>query len=141
MLGAYHGGEMRRSLLADAFAHHVWASLRLIDTCLALTQEQLGTAIPGTYGSILETTRHLVGSDAWYLHRMSGQRYPTIDEDQMDLPELRAAMERNGANWSDLLAEDLDTETLIVTHRNDGSETHTPASGSRRYSHGTDHRS
>jgi hypothetical protein len=72
---------------------------------------------------------------------MSDERTSLIDEDEMNLPELRAAIELNGAIWSDLLAEDLDTETLIVTHRNDGSETHTPASGSRRYSHGTDHRS
>ena len=33
---------MSRSLVDDAFAHHVWATLRLIDTCLVLTGEQLG---------------------------------------------------------------------------------------------------
>jgi uncharacterized damage-inducible protein DinB len=135
--------SMTTSLLRDAYAHHVWASLRLLDTCLALSPEQLGTAVPGTYGSILETTRHLVGSDAWYLYRMSGERYPTIDEDQMDLPELRAAMERNGANWSELLAGDIDPEFLIVTRRDDGSETHAPMGIrlAQALHHGTDHRS
>ena len=49
---------MSGSLLDDAFAHHVWASLRLIDTCLVLTPEQLNAPVPGTYGSILETMRH-----------------------------------------------------------------------------------
>ena len=72
----YHGGEMNRSLLADAFDHHVWASLRLLDACLLLSPEQLGTAAPGTYGPILDTARHLVGSDAWYLFRISGERTP-----------------------------------------------------------------
>jgi hypothetical protein len=92
----------------DAFAHHVWATLRLVDTCLALSPEQLGTAVPGTYGSILETVRHLVGADSSYLFVTSGERTPLIDEDHLGLPELRAAMEGHGAAWSSLLARDLD---------------------------------
>lgn len=134
---------MSRSLLADAFAHHVWASLKLIDACVALPAEQLGTTVPGTYGSILDTLRHLVGSDTWYLHRMSGERTPLIDEEQMELPELRAAMERNGAGWTQVLGEDLDPDAVIHTHRDDGSETHAPL-GIRLAQvvhHGTDHRS
>ena len=46
---------MNDSLLPDAFGHHVWASLRLLDACLPLTPEQLSTPVPGTYGSILDT--------------------------------------------------------------------------------------
>jgi uncharacterized damage-inducible protein DinB len=136
-------GAMTTSPLRDAFDHHVWASLRLFDTCLALTPEQLGTTVPGTYGSILDTMRHLVGADVWYLHRMSGQRYPTIDEDQMDLAELRAEMQRNGPRWSDLLGEDPDPDKMVVTHRDDGSETHAPMSIrlAQALHHGTDHRS
>ncbi len=134
---------MSRSLLADAFAHHVWASLKLIDACVALPPKQLGTTVPGTYGSILDTLRHLVGSDTWYLHRMSGERTPLIDEEQMELPELRAAMERNGAGWTQVLGEDLDPDTVTHTYRDDGSETHAPL-GIRLAQvvhHGTDHRS
>ena len=56
---------MGRHPMDDAFAHHVWATLRLVDACLALSAEQLGTTVPGTYGSILETQRHLVGADSW----------------------------------------------------------------------------
>jgi len=52
---------MSGSLLEDAFAHHVWATLRLVDACVPLSPQQLGTAVPGTYGSILETFRHIVG--------------------------------------------------------------------------------
>jgi uncharacterized damage-inducible protein DinB len=134
---------MSKSLLTDAFDHHVWASLQVVDACLALSPEQLTTAVPGTYGSILDTARHLVGSDAWYLFRMSGERTPLIDEDQMDLPELRTAMERNGANWSELLAGDVDPDALIVTRRDDGSETHAPMGIrlAQALHHGTDHRS
>jgi hypothetical protein len=39
---------MDGSLLTDAFGHHVWATLRLIDTCRSLTPAQLATPVPGT---------------------------------------------------------------------------------------------
>ena len=65
-----------QTALQDAFAHHTWATLRLLDACLALDAEQLSTAVPGTYGSILDTLRHLVGSDSSYLAVVTGGRTP-----------------------------------------------------------------
>ncbi|MBI4260716.1 MAG: hypothetical protein HY658_09140 [Actinobacteria bacterium] len=134
---------MTGSLLGDAFAHHVWATLRLIDVCLALSPERLGTAAPGTYGSILETMRHLVGADCYYLFVTSGERTTLIDEDHMDLPELRAAMEESGVAWSRLLGEELDPDAVLVRRRDDGSETHAPLGIrlAQALHHGTDHRS
>ncbi len=134
---------MTRSLLGDPFAHHVWATLQLIDACLALSPEQQGSGVPGTYGSILETMRHLVGADSSYLRLLSGGRSPEIDEDQMDLPALRTAMEANGAGWSSLLAEDLDPDVVIVRQRDDGSEGRAPMGIrlAQALHHGTDHRS
>jgi uncharacterized damage-inducible protein DinB len=134
---------MSRSVLGDAFGHHVWATLRLVDACLTLSPEQLETAVPGTYGPILETIRHLVGADSSYLFAMTGGRTPLIDEERMDLPELRAAMESHGAAWSWLLAQDLDPDAITVRHRDDGSETHAPMGIrlAQALHHGTDHRS
>lgn len=134
---------MSKSLLADAFGHHVWATLRLIDTCLGLSPERMKTAVPGTYGSILETMRHLVGADSWYLFRVSGERTPLVDEDHMDLAELRTAMERHGAAWSEVLAEDLDPDGIVVARRDDGSEIRAPMGIrlAQALHHGTDHRS
>ena len=134
---------MSRHLLADPFAHHVWATLRLIDTCLSLGPEQLGTVVPGTYGSILETMRHLVGADGSYLFVLTGGRILAIDEDRMDLPQLRSAMEGFGAAWSALVAQDLDPDLVVVRHRDDGSEGHAPMGVrlAQALHHGTDHRS
>jgi uncharacterized damage-inducible protein DinB len=73
---------MSRSVLEDAFAHHVWATLLLVGSCLALSPEQLGTAVPGTYGSILDTVRHLVGSDSWYLFDITGDGSRRIEQDR-----------------------------------------------------------
>ena len=134
---------MSRPLLEDAFAHHVWATLRLIDACLALTAEQLETGVPGTYGSILETIRHLVGADSSYLFALTGGGVAAIDEDRMDLPELRAAMEANGPAWAQLLVGDLDPDAVVVRYRDDGSESHAPMGIrlAQALHHGTDHRS
>ena len=134
---------MSRSLLGDAFAHHVWATLRLIDACTPLSPGQLATGVPGTYGSIIETMRHLVGADSSYLFALTGGRTPTIDEDQMDLGELRAVMEGNGVAWSSLLAQELDPDVVVVRHRDDGSESHAPTGIrlAQALHHGTDHRS
>ncbi len=134
---------MTRPILADAFDHHVWATGRLLDACLALDPAQLETAVPGTYGSILDTMRHLVGADASYLSVISGGAYAPIDEDAMDLAALRAVMEAHGPGWAAVVAGDLDADRILVRHRPDGSESHAPL-GIRLAQvlhHGTDHRS
>ena len=91
---------MSTSLLADAFGHHVWATTRLIDACLELTPGQLETVVPGTYGSILETMRHLVGADRSYLFVVGDGRLPEIEEAEMDMADLRAAMAAAGPGWA-----------------------------------------
>ena len=135
---------MTTSLLADAFDHHVWATLLLIDACRDLSDEQLAATAPGTYGSIIDTLRHLVGGDASYLWVLAGGPTPTdAEEERLDLAALRAEMERNGPRWVEYLRGDVDPERIIVRHRDDGSETRTPL-GIRLAQvihHGTDHRS
>jgi uncharacterized damage-inducible protein DinB len=134
---------MSTSPLQDAFAHHVWATLRLFDTCSSLTPEQMSRTAEGTYGSILDTARHIVGADASYLFVTTGGRIPRIDEDRMDLAELRAVMERHGSAWSELVASNPDPDAVLVRHRDDGSETRAPMSIrlAQALHHGTDHRS
>ena len=134
---------MTNSPLQDAFGHHVWATLRVIDACLALSPEQLETAVPGTYGSILETVRHLVGADASYLFVMTGGRRSEIEEAQMDLGELRSVTVDHGPAWAELFAEDPDPKRDVVRHRDDGSDSHAPMSIrlAQALHHGTDHRS
>jgi uncharacterized damage-inducible protein DinB len=131
------------SLLQDGFAHHVWATLRVMDVCARLSPDQLGAMAPGTFGSILDTLRHIVAADSSYLFVLTGGRVQPVDEERMDLAELRSSMERFGDAWMDLLAEDLDQAALLVRHRDDGSSTTAPT-GIRLAQvlhHGTDHRS
>ncbi len=130
-------------MLTDAFAHHAWATLQVMDACEALTSEQLETTVPGTYGSILDTMRHIVGADSWYLFRLSGERYPTIEEEGMDLAALRAVMDRNAAAWPGVLEADPDPDEFIEVRRDDGTS-YRATKGVRLAQvlhHGTDHRS
>ena len=132
-------------LLNDAYAHHSWATLRLLDACDGLSGEQLRETAPGTFGSILATMQHLVGSDSYYLFRLGGMPdpIPDGDEERMSLAELRAAMERHANAWSRVLADDPDPDAMVVVRRDDGSAYHSPKGIrlAQALHHGTDHRS
>ena len=134
---------MNGSLLQDAFGHHVWATVTLIDACLDLDPGQLETAVPGTFGSILETVRHTVGADRSYLSILTGGALPEVDEESMDLLALREAMAANGTAWDAYLAGDLDPDGFVVRHRDDGSDSGAPLTIrlAQVIHHGTDHRS
>lgn len=134
---------MGHSIMDDAFKHHVWATLRLIDTCGALTSEQLDETCQGTYGSILQTVRHLVGADAFYLSIMGVSDVPPVDEDTMELPELRKAMEKMETVWLAFLSRDLAPDFVIEEHEDNGYERRAPVSVrlAQALDHGTDHRS
>jgi uncharacterized damage-inducible protein DinB len=132
------------ALFEDAFAHHVWATTRLIDACLALSTKELATAVPGTYGSIIETMRHLVEGDSDYLSIMTADRTHLVGTEHMDLSELRIAMENDGILWSGLLVHDLDPNAMVkeIDDR-DGFERDatTGIRLAQALHHGTDHRS
>jgi len=134
---------MSTPILTDAFDHHAWATLRLIDACLELTEEQLGSSVPGVYGSILDTMRHLVGADCSYLNLLSGGRIEHIDEASLGLVELRLAMAANAQVWAELVAGDLDADQVLVRRHDDGSESRAPLGIrlAQAIHHGTDHRS
>jgi uncharacterized damage-inducible protein DinB len=133
---------MTRSLLADAFDHHVWATLVVLDLLAPLSDEQLGTTIPGTYGTILDTARHLVGADRWYLFTLTKGEVEEIEEGTMDIPAMHAAMEPDGAHWGAVLATDPDPDEQFVL-REEFGESHATwgVRLAQAIHHGTDHRS
>ncbi len=130
------------SPFADAFGHHVWATIVLLDSCAALDDDQLATTVPGTYGSILDTLRHLVGGDVLFLDILGGEREP-FDEEQSDIRTLHAVMEAHGPIWQRLMASEVDPTTDVVEYEDNGYETHAPLGIrlAQALHHGTDHRS
>ena len=95
---------MTPSLLGDAFAHHLWATERLIEECAALSADQLASRAPGTYGSIIETLRHLVSSDCWYLSFFRDGTGQIDEKANTTLDELRSLVGSNGSAWMEVLA-------------------------------------
>src|SRR6185295_4903542 len=98
---------MPAPLLADAFGHHVWATIRLLDACAVLDDAQLATTVPGTYGSIIDTLRHLVSGDVFYLDVLRGGDRESFDETGRDIANLRAVMEGHDAMWQRQITGDL----------------------------------
>jgi uncharacterized damage-inducible protein DinB len=135
---------MSKSLLDDAFAHHVWATRRLIDVCLALTPAQLDASVPGTDRSILATLRHVVGNESFELFVARGGQGSFIRPDEMGLEELKAAMEDIGARWARLLDEDIDPDAMRrEVDPDDGYQKLAPMGIrlAQTLHHGSDHRS
>jgi uncharacterized damage-inducible protein DinB len=134
---------MALPLLADAFGHHVWATIRVLDACAPLDDSQLATTVPGTYGSIVETLRHIVDGDVFYLDVLRGGEPEPFDKQGSDIPTLRAVMEAHAPIWQGLVSGDLDPTIDVVEYEDNGYETHAPLGirlGQALY-HGTDHRS
>jgi uncharacterized damage-inducible protein DinB len=133
---------MSQPVLADAFDHHAWATIRVLDACAALDDAQLATAVPGTYGSIIDTLRHLVGGDVFYLDILRREREP-FDEEGSEIPTLRAVMEAHRPVWQRLLADAIDPTADVIEYEDSGYETHAPLGIrlAQALYHGTDHRS
>ena len=134
---------MASPLLADAFGHHVWATIRVLDACAVLDDAQLATAVPGTYGSIIQTLRHLVDGDVFYLNVLRGGDPEPFDNEGSHIPTLRAVMAGHDAAWQEIVAGDLDPSTVVVEYEDSGYETHAPFGIrlAQALYHGTDHRS
>jgi len=134
---------MTPPVLADAFGHHVWATIRVLDACAGLDDAQLATNVPGTYGSIIDTLRHIVDADVFYLDVLRGGEPESFDKEASDIPTLRAVMEAHDPIWQALIAGNPDPTADVVEYEDNGYETHAPL-GIRlgqALCHGTDHRS
>jgi uncharacterized damage-inducible protein DinB len=108
---------MTTSILADAFGHHIWANQRILDACATLTPEQLATPVPGTYGSIESTLRHLIQADSFYLWVHNGSQGPLIPvENGLSVAELRAANDTHAEGYRALLAGPQDPDLEVAEH-------------------------
>lgn len=68
--------------------HNVWASRTLLDLCRTLSPEQLHAPTVAAYGSIIETLRHVVMSDAGYLRSLGGAQTSWLADYQRALDEV-----------------------------------------------------
>jgi len=86
-------------ILIDAFKHHLWANLALLDACEGLSDQVLDASAVGTYGSIRDTLAHLFAAEQRYLLHMAGRGQETGPLAEGSFPgveELKNHAARNG---------------------------------------------
>ena len=83
--------------LVELFRHHLWANLRLLDSCENLSDAQLDATVHGTFGSIRATLSHLAGAEESYIARLTGERFADALSEQAtaSIAELRAHLRRS----------------------------------------------
>lgn len=112
--------------LLELFRHKTWATLRLIELCQGLDDEHLDATIPGTYGTIRDTLRHIVESEEGYYSQLTRARFRTkeeaaafarpkqLPEGPVPLQELAERIRRLGPLW-EALAQDTDIAGREIT--------------------------
>jgi uncharacterized damage-inducible protein DinB len=130
--------------LIDALRHNAWATLELLRVCQGLSERQLDATTVGTYGSIIDTLRHIVSSEASYLVRLTGEE-PSWDRraaERPDLGTLAKRIEELAARWERFLAEPFDAERNLVIRWPDGTDYNVPAGVvlAQALHHGNEHR-
>ncbi|HMM40938.1 MAG TPA: DinB family protein [Thermomicrobiales bacterium] len=73
--------------LIDAFNHNAWATDMVLNVCRELSDDQLDATATGTFGSVIETLRHIVSSEASYYRRLSGDT-PEWYSDQLESADV-----------------------------------------------------
>lgn len=101
--------------LLQLYRHKTWATLRLIEHCQGLDDEHLDAAMPGTFGTIRDTLRHLVNADEDYFSMLTGLRLSEpLPEGPVLLDELSERIRRLGPRW-EVLAGDADLPAREIT--------------------------
>jgi uncharacterized damage-inducible protein DinB len=102
--------------LLDPFRHNAWANRHLLAFCRDLSNEDLATSVPGTFGSIVATFNHILNSEASYHFRIT-ERRPSWDwrtQDSADVAVLAARAEEMAALWDTLLRNPVDADRAIT---------------------------
>jgi uncharacterized damage-inducible protein DinB len=62
------------STLVELIHYNNWANAQLLAACQELTAEQRAASAPGAYGSIIDTLVHIIGAEADYVGRLTGDQ-------------------------------------------------------------------
>src|SRR6266705_603346 len=92
-------------ILKDAFKHHLWANLGILDACDGVADSVLDATVAGTYGTVRDTLVHLCAAEQRYLSHMTGggdSPGPLAEGGFPGIDELRRQAEANGRALIDL---------------------------------------
>jgi uncharacterized damage-inducible protein DinB len=99
--------------LVDSVNHNLWATRTLIAFSRAVPRETLDAKGVGTYGTILETFNHVIGSEPGYIQDIIGEQR-TRGPDTDDFDELLKRVDEAEGLWRRFLATDWDPEELLL---------------------------
>jgi uncharacterized damage-inducible protein DinB len=110
--------------LEELFSHNCWANERLLEHCAQLPLETLQASVPGTFGTIIDTLRHLSGAEERYLALLEGRpfRAEAMERANLDLSALRREAAHRAERWGRLLAAKPDLQRVVTRTRPDGTE-------------------
>ena len=98
--------------LHDPVRHNAWATIQILEFCHGLGEHTLNATVPGTYGTIIATLRHIIYCEMDFLNRLLG-REPTDPWKMGDTTGLDALMQHAAVlttDWEIFLASDVDSE-------------------------------
>jgi uncharacterized damage-inducible protein DinB len=94
------------TVLLTLYRHKTWATVRLIEHCAGLADEHLDATIPGTYGTIRATLRHLVeGEEDYFWMLTREQPSAPMPEGPVPMAELAERIRRLGPRWEALAGD------------------------------------
>jgi uncharacterized damage-inducible protein DinB len=105
-------------VLLDQARYNTWATTKLIDFCAGLDEETLTTRIPGTYGPIIDTFQHIVGTEAWFLSMITSavRDQPWSWDEPLGLDVLRERAETLGEIYERYLEGTVDPDAIVEDH-------------------------
>jgi uncharacterized damage-inducible protein DinB len=113
----------------DLARHNAWATAQVLETLRGLDEMALNATVPGTYGTILETIRHLVDAEGSYVYRLTGAwpDHPWRGDADVGLDVLNERAAILGETLERFLAEPWDCDRLGEARGGDGSVFAVPA--------------
>jgi uncharacterized damage-inducible protein DinB len=109
--------------LDDLVGHHIWATAELLTFCQDLDADALDATAPGTYGTVIETFRHLIDSEMSYLFRLTGawETRPWAFDEPAALALLSERAALLAETFRRYVAGEVDLERLGEARGDDGA--------------------
>jgi uncharacterized damage-inducible protein DinB len=101
--------------LHDPVRHNAWATAQILECCRGLDEQTLNATVPGTYGTIMATLRHIIYCEIDLLERLLSRE--RTDPWQLGETTGLGALIEHAAllatGWEDFLASDVDGEQQL----------------------------
>ncbi len=98
--------------LHDPIRHNAWATTELLAFCRGLDAQTLNATVPGTYGTIMATLRHILYCESDFLERLLGRELtnPWQIDETTGLDVLTTQADLLKTDWEHFLATAVDSE-------------------------------